>query len=51
MSAAEKRRYDLQMREYKARSVVPKEIPLRVFDSPEERMEETKAILKAHAER
>jgi hypothetical protein len=51
MSAAEKRRYDLQMRVYKARNVVPREIPLRVFKKPEECMEETKAILKAHAER
>jgi hypothetical protein len=51
MSAAEKRRYDLQMRVYKARNVMPREIPLRVFKKPEECMEETKAILKAHAER
>ncbi|KAL6307238.1 hypothetical protein BKA93DRAFT_95384 [Sparassis latifolia] len=39
MSDSEKRRYDLQIRVYRARLEVPRHIPLRVFRQPEECVE------------
>lgn len=39
MSPTEKKRYELQMRVYKARMTIPSHIPLRIFKAPEECME------------
>lgn len=39
MTDTERKRLDLQMRVYKARLEVPREIPVRVFVSPEECVE------------
>lgn len=39
LSEPEKRRYDLQMRVYRARMHVPRHIPLRVFKTPQECVE------------
>ena len=45
LTDAERKRLDLQMRVYKARLEVPREIPVRVFVSPEECVE-AEAILE-----
>jgi len=47
MSDQEKRRYDLQIRVYKARRLVPDHIPLRVFQSPEECEAEASALVSS----
>jgi hypothetical protein len=48
MSDAEKKKYELQVRVLKARSIMPGHVPLRVFRSPEECVEVEEILGKLH---
>ncbi|KAJ7574374.1 hypothetical protein C8J56DRAFT_1064884 [Mycena floridula] len=44
LSPEEKRRYDLQMRVYKARMLIPRHIPFRIFRKPEDCIETQRVL-------
>jgi len=50
LSSTERKRYDLQLRVYKARLLMPSHIPLRIFTNPEECVEAAR-ILDEHGMR